>query len=40
MSVTGGISMLNASRTKFTHYDPADGLQGRESAGRTVVKNA
>jgi streptogramin lyase len=38
MSATGGISMLNDSRTKFANYDPADGLQGREFGGRTVVK--
>jgi two-component sensor histidine kinase len=38
MSTLGGISMLNESRTKFTHYDPSDGLQGREFSGRTVVK--
>jgi ligand-binding sensor domain-containing protein len=37
MSATGGISMLNESRTLFTHYDPADGLQGREF-GRTAAK--
>jgi len=38
MSATGGISMLNDSRNKFANYDPADGLQGREFGGRTVVK--
>jgi ligand-binding sensor domain-containing protein len=38
MSAAGGLSMLNDSRTKFAHYDPADGLQGREFGGRTVVK--
>jgi ligand-binding sensor domain-containing protein len=30
MSTNKGISMLNESRTKFTNYDPADGLQGWE----------
>ena len=38
MSTNKGISMLNESRTKFTNYDPADGLQGWEFGGRTALK--
>ena len=38
MSTNRGISMLDESRTTFTNYDPADGLQGWEFSGRSAFK--
>jgi hypothetical protein len=38
MSTNKGISMLNESRTVFTNYDPADGLQGWEFIDQSAFK--